>query len=57
MNRKTRQLPIFNFIRKSYWQLLMGVMGNVKSGWGCFTQTFNCHVPCKEGKLQKKCNT
>ena len=57
MNRKTHQLPIFNFIRKSYWQLLKGVMGNVKSGWGCFTQTFNCHVPCKEVKLQKKCNT
>ena len=27
-----RQLPIFNFYKSSYYQLLMGVTGNVKSG-------------------------
>ena len=27
----------FNFKEESYWQLLMGVTGNVKSGWRKFT--------------------
>ena len=31
---KTRQSPIFSFYKRSYYQLLMGVTGNVKSERG-----------------------
>ena len=37
MYGKTHQLPKLNFKEESYWQLLMGVTGNVKSGWRKFS--------------------
>lgn len=56
-HRKTRQLSKFNFIRKAICQLLMGVMGNIKKRRKKFAQTLNCHVPWKNGELQKKRDT
>ena len=45
----------FNFEDESYWQLLMGVTGNVESGQGkFFTPTFNCHISCNGGVTKKK---
>ena len=43
------------FKEESYWQLLMGVMGNVRSGWGNFHS--KNQLPCsvqKGGSYQKK---
>ena len=54
MYRKTCQLPIFIFYKRELLEIINGVIGNVKSGWGSFTQTLNYHVLCKEGKLQKE---
>ena len=59
MYEKARQLPKFNFKEESYWQLLMGVMGNVKSGWSKFSlQISTATSHAKGGSYKKrKCNT
>ena len=50
------------FKEESYWQLLMGVMGNVRSGWGNFHSKNQLPRSVKRGgvipkKIKKKCNT
>ena len=54
MYGKVRQLPKFNFKEESYWQLLMGVTGNVKSGWRKFSLQHSTAMPRAKGESYKK---